>query len=68
MKPGYRWRILIHDESKRGLDRDVTIAGGGAALFDELVVDDWLHVEQMDSRVWSVIIGDLVLSVRIGAA
>lgn len=35
------------------------------ALFDELVVDDWLHVEQMDSRKYWINIGGVTVWVRV---
>lgn len=36
-------------------------------IFDELVIDDWFHLEQMDDRLWWLNIGDrdLVLWIRI---
>ena len=35
--------------------------------FDELVVDRWLHIEQMDSRAWWMQIGDHTLWVKVNA-
>ena len=32
---------------------------------DELVIDDWLHIEQMDTRVWWMQIGDARIHVRV---
>ena len=48
---GGKWRVLAH----RGAER-VEVEGVG--VFDELVVDDWIHLEQMDDGVWWIRIGD----------
>lgn len=34
-------------------------------VFDELVIDDWLHLEQMDDRYWWMRIGDTVLWITV---
>lgn len=49
--PGSRWRVLAH----RG-DGDFEVQNEGC--FDELVVDQWLHVEQMDDRKWWIRVGE----------
>lgn len=33
--------------------------------FDELVIDDWFHIEQMDKRFWWMAIGDLNINVHV---
>jgi hypothetical protein len=38
----------------------------GTVIFDELVVGDWLHVEQMDKRQWWMAVGGLRLGISIG--
>lgn len=35
------------------------------AEFDELVVESWLHVEQMDACVWKLDVGGVTLHVRV---
>lgn len=58
--PAKYWRVLA--QGYTGEDRvDVRNAG----QFDELVVGDWLHLERMDTRVWSLIIGDHDLHLTI---
>jgi len=57
-QPGQSWRILAHREGE-----DISLADQG--VFDELVVDDWLHVEQMDTNVWWLRIGDARLLVTL---
>ena len=37
------------------------------SVFDELVIDDWFHLEQMDTRLWWMRVGDYHLWVRIPA-
>jgi hypothetical protein len=49
--PGARWRILAHD----GADA-VQLENRG--ILDEVVVDDWMHLEQMDERRWWMRVGD----------
>lgn len=58
-KFGERWRLLAHE------------SGGSYAVedrgtFDELVVDDWLHVEQLDDALWWIRLGDARIHVRLG--
>jgi hypothetical protein len=57
-EPGKRWRILAHREGEK-----IVLENQGA--FDELVVDDWLHVEQMDNNVWWLRVGDVRLFVTL---
>ena len=33
--------------------------------FDELVVDEWLHIEQMDAQTWWLRVGDARLIVAV---
>lgn len=49
-KPGSRWRVLAHDDGKRVELRD-------RGVVDELVIDDWLHLEQLNARTWCLVIG-----------
>ena len=64
--PGYRWRTLAWDESdtedgavKQEYD------GTESVCFDELVIDDWFHLEQMHPRGWWMCVGDLHIHIRI---
>ena len=57
-QPGTRWRILAHRE-----DEKIELENQGT--FDELVVDDWLHVEQMDDNVWWLRVGDVRVRVTV---
>ncbi|WP_437755475.1 hypothetical protein [Sorangium sp. So ce1389] len=56
-----KWRVLAH----RGAER-VEVEGEG--VFDELVVDDWIHLEQMDDDVWWLRVGDarVIITVALG--
>ena len=74
--PGSRWRVkadFVHSRFvKPALDTDqddVTVMVGGKPVFpvvlDEVVVDDWLHLEQMDEWSWCLIVGDLTVWIRI---
>jgi hypothetical protein len=55
---GRTWRVLAHREG-----RSVEVENDGT--FDELVVDDWLHVEQMEANVWWLRVGDARLIVTL---
>jgi hypothetical protein len=57
-EPGKRWRILAHREGEK-----IELQNRG--VFDELVVDDWLHVEQTDTNVWWLRVGDIRLFVTV---
>jgi len=52
------WRVLAYREGK-----EVAVADQGTR--DEIVVDDWLHVERMDVNVWWLRIGDARLFVTV---
>lgn len=56
-----RWRVLAQDGATR-----VELEDRG--VFDELVIDDWLHLEQMEERVWWMRLGDarIVVSLEHG--
>lgn len=58
--PGREWRVLAHEGSE-------AIAVKNRGVFDEVVVDHWLHVEQMDEREWWIRVGDVRISTRIHA-
>ncbi|NVJ09682.1 hypothetical protein HUW63_31220 [Myxococcus sp. AM001] len=61
--PGREWRLLAHDGGAEIEMRD-------RGIFDELTVDHWLHVEQLDVREWWLRVGDarLLVSVESGGA
>jgi hypothetical protein len=48
---GTRWRILAHQGGN-----SVELENQG--VFDELVLDEWLHLENMDIDEWSLRVGD----------
>ena len=63
-RPGSTWRFLAWTKSGDPIERQ----SKGGETFDELVVDDWLHIEQMDRDTWWMRIGDdLVVRVKNGA-
>jgi len=56
--PGAVWRILAKDGA-----RQIELENEG--IFDELVIDDWLHLEQMDEKTWWMRVGDARLVVTV---
>ncbi|MBO6934706.1 MAG: hypothetical protein JJ863_07020 [Deltaproteobacteria bacterium] len=57
-RPGAEWRVLAHDGGEE-------IALKDRGVFDELVVDHWLHIEQMEERRWWMRVGDVMVMVRV---
>jgi hypothetical protein len=58
--PGRRWQARARDGSR-------ALEYGPEGVFDELSIDDWLHLEQMDDRLWWIRVGDAEILVRIEA-
>lgn len=56
--PGRRWRVLAHAQAE-------TVELENRGIFDELVVDNWLHLEQMDKREWCLRVGDARIWISI---
>lgn len=56
--PGREWRLLARRPSG-----DVDVKNEG--VFDELVVDHWLHLEQLAEREWWMRVGDARILVRV---
>jgi hypothetical protein len=46
-----KWRLSAYEANEK-------IEFENQGSFDELVVGDWLHVEQMDDKVWWLRLGD----------
>jgi hypothetical protein len=57
-KPGSSWRILARDG-----ERKIELANEG--IFDELVINSWLHLEQMDDDHWWMRVGDAKIDVFV---
>ncbi|MGE6759175.1 hypothetical protein ACQKGO_14230 [Corallococcus interemptor] len=56
--PGRTWRVLAHEDAG-----PVELKNRGT--FDELVVDDWFHMEQLDARAWWMKVGDMRVLVTL---
>lgn len=56
-KPGYRWGTLAHRDHGTGQVAQ-EFDGTEGVCFDELVIDNWFHLEQMDTRCWWLGFGD----------
>lgn len=70
-KPGYRWRWLAYRDAdgreRAGGPVSGQYDGTEGVCFDELVVDDWLHIEQMDTRQWWMDIAGIRINVWVRA-
>ncbi|WP_438006167.1 hypothetical protein WME89_47385 [Sorangium sp. So ce321] len=53
-----KWRVLAYHGAER-----VEVEGEG--VFDELVVDDWIHLEQMNDDVWWLRVGDARVTITV---
>lgn len=67
-RPGRKWVVRAVDKS--GTSSNVGTFDGvihelPGTVFDELAVDHWIHMEQLDTRTWSLGIGDHQLSIYI---
>lgn len=67
--PGFKWRILAHGRSDIGRSKPASYLPTGRLSisssdydhpveFDELVIDHWFHIEQMDDRTWWIGVGN----------
>ncbi len=64
--PGYQWRILAHVKTRtdsKGAYTGERVEWGASLTgrpeeFDELVIDDWLHLEQQTARDWWIGVGN----------
>lgn len=57
--PGSKWRVLAQGPV-------APMQAENLGVFDELVVDRWFHLEQMERDVWWMQVGDLCLDVTVG--
>ncbi|NJL27616.1 MAG: hypothetical protein HC897_06810 [Thermoanaerobaculia bacterium] len=55
---GCSWRLLAHRASE-----EVSIENEG--IFDELVLDNWLHLERMQDKLWWLRVGDARLMIEL---
>lgn len=62
--PGSYWRLTTKSKSKNSLGLEIESLGN-KGIFDELVIDQWFHIEQMDDRSWWGRIGPLDLWITI---
>jgi hypothetical protein len=60
-RPGEDWRVAARKDGE-------VLEWGLQGVFDEICVDHWLHVEQLDERLWVMQVGDARISVDINEA
>jgi len=63
-----RWRLLAHHVDAAGAigaTVDIRSELNGPSVFDEVVVDHWLHVEEMDAGRYWMNVGGLVIWVTV---
>lgn len=64
-RPGYQWRTLAHHDSVAVDSLQQRYEPKNAVCFDELVIDNWFHLEQMDDRSWWMDVGGHHINVYI---
>lgn len=74
-RAGARWRILAHVPGSRShdvassqrmlgpVDRDAVILPG--TELDEVVIRDWLHLEQLSNGMWTLQVAGVRLEVSV---
>ncbi len=60
-KIGSNWRTLVELDN----GQKIGCKGNGDSVFDELVIDSFLHVEQMNTNQWWMQVGDAAIWVTI---
>jgi len=68
--PGFTWRILAHNHPTSGYEGpalDLRFRPSDRVEFDELVIGEWFHIEQMSDRSWWFRAGERNFNVRIPA-
>jgi len=60
--PGAAWRFKVGEHSQQ---RRIEDGYDRKQLFDEIVVDDWLHVEALNARDFWVRLGNRTFNVHI---
>ena len=68
--PGTRWRFLAHRapttrDGMYGPPIEVASDDADPSVFDELVVDSWLHVEGMNTHVWWMNVAGVTVHVDV---
>jgi hypothetical protein len=53
---GKEWRVIAHQDGRK-----IEIENKG--VFDDIVVDQWLHIEHMHNNTWWIRIGDARIQV-----
>jgi hypothetical protein len=66
--PGRSWRFQawgVQGRARHPPIRHASTDHVGPTEFDELVVGDWFHMEQMDHRDWWMRVGPAVINIHI---
>jgi DNA polymerase IIIc chi subunit len=68
-RPGSTWRFLAHEwkgyKAMNGKPIELRSQDCPPSEFDELVVDHWFHMEQLDANLWWMQIGDYTVHVYV---
>jgi len=55
---GEQWKLLAIRDGE-------TISFENVGCFDQMLVDDWFHLERMDDDLWWMRVGDARIMVRV---
>jgi hypothetical protein len=57
--PGYHWRVQAFEDDGDKVEME------SRGCIDEVVIDGWFHLEQMDARKWCIQVGDARIDVHV---
>lgn len=66
-KPGYKWRSLIKTDlnsTSRQLTHENNENHFLPTYFDELVIDQWFHLEMIDENLYWMRVGDYKVDIK----
>lgn len=61
-RPGAEWRLVA--DTRDGSEA-INLSGDGTTEVDEVIVDDWLHVERMNPNRYWVRLGRRIFDVTV---
>lgn len=61
-RPGSKWRILAQGDGTAKVD----IRTETGPAFDEVVIDDWFHLEQFTEHDWHAYVGGVRMDIHVG--
>lgn len=67
-KPESKWRLQVNTPEGIQTTLHLNSSQHPNSVFDELVIDDWFHLEQMDEKDYWMRLGQLTIRIHLGEA